>query len=248
MRLKKGKKTYEVMVQEGMVAKYREGSVKRLDDVLVTPLVFTNASKGTRASAEQLNESFQTDNVEAVITTILEKGEAQESAGERREKMDAKKQEILTVIQKNYVSPDGRPLPMSRIENAVEQIKARIDVDQDATRQVTAMIPKLSAVMPMKKGSGGLQGTVTVASKLVGAVSGIVRKHATVLRETYGAQAKYDLEIHSYDQLMSDLARVTKGDFNFSLASNGAGASASTDAPPPQAGNGKKGKGKKKRK
>lgn len=245
VRLKKGKKTYEVMVEEGMVAKYREGKVTRVDDVVAAPIVFINASKGTRASAEQLNESFQTDDVNAIIETILQKGEAQESAGERKEKHDAKRQEIIMAIQKNYVGADGRPLPVMRIENGLDQIKPRIDVDVDATRQVTAMFQKLSAVIPMKKSSSGMAGTVTVPSRLAGAVSGIVRKHATVERETYGAQAKYEIEIHAYDLLMKDLARVTKGDFEFSLATNAAAASVPTE-PASADGHGKKGKGKKK--
>lgn len=246
VRLKKGKKTYEVIVQEGMVQKFRDGAVKQLDEVVATPVVFLNASKGTKASAEQLKDAFDTDDVDAVLRVVLQKGEAQESAGERKEKLDAKRQEILTCIQKNYVSPDGRPLPLARIENALEQIKPRIDVDVDAQRQVTAMYAKLSGVMPMKKGASGLEGTVSVPTKLAGSVSSTIRKHATVHRETYGSQAKFDIEIHAYDLLMKDLARVTKGEFEFTLASQPAGGPAASTPQPGQAAKGKKkGKGKK---
>lgn len=247
MRLKKGKKTYEVLVVEGMVAKYRDGTVKRIEDVVVTPIVFTNSTKGSKASSEQLSDSFQTSDVMEVIKLILQKGEAQESAGERKSKMDAKRQEIISVIQKNYIAPDGRPLPVVRIENALEQIRPRIDVDVDAERQVTAMYSKLSAVMPMKKNSGGMEGTVIVSTALAGQVSGIIRKHATVLRESYSDKAKYDVDIHSYDLLMKDLARVTKGDFEFSLATNAAAASVPSAAAPSSS-SARKGKGKKKKK
>lgn len=250
VRLKKGKKTYEVMVNEGMVAKFRDGSVNRIDDVVVTPLVFLNASKGTKASAEQLKDAFQTDDVQVVLDLILKKGEAQESAGERKEKLDSKRQEIITIIQKNYVSPDGRPLPIVRIENALEQIKPRIDVDVDAQRQVTAMFAKLSAAMPMKKSAGGMEGTISVPTRLSGSVSSVIRKHATVQRETYGAQTKFEVEIHAYDMLMKDLARTTKGEFEFSLASQPAGGSAAgSAAAAPEAGqaSGRKKKGRKKK-
>lgn len=248
VRLKKGKKTYEVMVQEGMVAKYRDGTVTQLDDVIVTPMVFTNSSKGTRASAEQLTESFQTDDMLDVIKHILEKGEAQESAGERKEKLDAKRQEIIMVIQKNYVAADGRPLPLNRIENALVQVKPRIDVDVDAERQVTAMFTKLTAVMAMKKSASELEGTVSVPIRLAGVVSGIVRKHATVLRESYAGQAKYDLSIHSYEQLLSDLAKVTKGEYEFKLVSNPPPGPSGEAGPSSEQADTQREKGKKKKK
>ncbi|CAN8070567.1 unnamed protein product [Agarophyton chilense] len=249
VRLKKGKTTYEVMVEEGMVAKYRDGTVKRIEDVVVTPVVFTNFSKGTKASSEQLNSSFQTDDVMQIIEQILKKGEAQESAGERKSKMDAKRHEIVSAIQKNYVYLDGCPLPLVRIENALNQIRPRIDVDVDALRQVNAMYQKLSAVMPMKKYRSGLEGTVIVPTHMAGQVSGVVRKHCTVLRETYRDKAKYDVEIHSYELLMSDLARVTKGDFEFNLITNAAAvASSSNSTGAAASSSAKKGKGKKKRK
>ncbi|KAI0561908.1 ribosome maturation protein SBDS-like protein [Gracilaria domingensis] len=249
VRLKKGKKTYEVMVEEGMVAKYRDGTVKRIEDVVVTPVVFVNARKATKASSEELNNSFQTDDVMQIIELILQKGEAQESGRERKSKMDAKKQEIINFIRKNYVTPEGHNLPTVRIENALAQVRPRIDVDVDATRQVNAMYQKLSAVMPMKKQSSGVEGTVIVPVHLAGQVSVVVREHCSILRETYRDKAKYDVEIHSYEQLMSDLARVTKGDFEFSLAVNTAAVATSSNAPAAAASSsGKKGKGKKKRK
>lgn len=34
VRLKKGKTTYEVLVEEGKVSKYREGEIKNLSEVL----------------------------------------------------------------------------------------------------------------------------------------------------------------------------------------------------------------------
>lgn len=246
VRLKRGKKTYEVMVQEGMVVKFRDGSVSRIDDVVVTPVIFLNASKGTKASADQLKDAFQTDDVNTILDLILKKGEAQESAGERKEKLDSKRQEILTTIQKNYVAPDGRPLPMARIQNALDQIKPRIDVDVEAQRQVTAMFAKLSAAMPMKKSAGGMEGTITVPTKLSGSVSSVIRKHATVQRETYGAQTKFEIEIHAYDLLMKDLARTTKGDFEFSLAGQPSGSVAPATPDNAQPSGGKK-KGRKKK-
>lgn len=219
VRYKKGKHTFEVLVNEGAVAKYREGTITSIDDVLQIRTIYTHASYGTKASDEELAEIFGTADEETVLTTILREGDAQESAHERQQKMDAKHQEIITVIQKQYVSPDGHPLPATRIENALAEVKARIEVDVDAERQVASIYSKLCEVMPMKKGAGGMEGTVTVPIALSGVVSTVVRRHATVHRETFSDHAKYFIEIHQYDLLMKDLAHATNGDFQFSLVS-----------------------------
>lgn len=219
VRYKQGKHTFEVLVNEGTVAKFREGTITNIDDVLQIRNVYTHASYGTKASDEELAEVFGTADEGTVLTTILREGDAQESAHERQEKMDAKHQEIITVIQKHYMTPEGHPLPVTRIENALAEIKPRIDVDVDAERQVASMYSKLSEVMPMKRGVGGMEGTVTVSLELSGVVSTVIRKHATVHREVFGDQAKYFVEIHEYDLLMKDLVHATDGDFQMTLDS-----------------------------
>lgn len=245
VRLKRGKKTYEVLVHEGSVSKYRTGALSRLDDVLMTPVVFLNATKGTKASTEQLEASFQTTDVDTILDTIIRTGEAQESAGERKSRMDAKRAEIITAIHKTYATPDGKPLPLVRIENALAQIRPKIEVTVDAERQAEKLYPRLREVMAMKRVGGGMEGTVTVGADVAGAVGGVIRKHATVQRESYGAKVKYDVEIHAYDLMMKDLARVTKGDFEVVLAT---GVEAAAGAAPAAGGNDAAEGGRKKKK
>ncbi len=74
VRLKRGKTTFEVMVEEGKVTQYRDGTVKNLSEVVLTDVVWVNAQKGKRASADQLKKAFQTDNVQDVIKQIIDVG------------------------------------------------------------------------------------------------------------------------------------------------------------------------------
>lgn len=243
VRLKRGKKTFEVLVNEGTVPKYRDGKLK-LNDVVVTPTIFINMSKGEKASADLLNSAFETDDVTAVIDTILRTGDAQESAGERKDKMDAKRREVITTIQKNYVSPEGLPLPLMRIENALEQIRVRIDLERDAEHQVEAMAPKLMAVLPMKRAKADFEGIVTVPVHMAGQVASVVRKHARVQRETYGVKAKFEVEVFNYDLLLSELTKATNGDFEFEVV----GGDGQPPKEAPAANADAKGRGKKKKK
>lgn len=72
VRLKRGKTTFEVMVEEGMVTKYRDGTEKNISQVVTADVVWVNAGKGKRASDDQLMKAFQTDNVNDIIKQILD--------------------------------------------------------------------------------------------------------------------------------------------------------------------------------
>lgn len=217
VRLKKGKTTFEVMVEEGKVAQYREGKVKNLSEVVVAEVVWVNANKGKRASAEQLTGAFGTADTMSVLETIVKTGDSQESDGERKGKLAEKRQEVINYITKNYVDPATKKLlPVTRVENALSQVKARIDPDVDAQRQVTALVPKLSAVLPMKKGGSSVAGVVIVATKLASATSSAIRKHATVHRENYDrTQCRFEVEVHDQGSFLEDVGKATKGDFEF---------------------------------
>jgi ribosome maturation protein SDO1 len=220
VRLKKGKTTFEVLTKDGQVTKYRDKLVRSLDEVLVSDDVWTNVSKGQKASKDQLLAAFETDDEKAILEQILQKGEQQLSANERKDMLEHKRAEIVAFIHKNFVDPaKNTPIPLTRIENALEQVRPRIDMDEPADRQVTRMMAKLVTVLPLRKGNSSITGVVSVPQKFLGATSGVVRKHGTVIAETFGSDgAKWTVEVHSYDALVRDLARVTKGEYQFSVA------------------------------
>lgn len=248
VRLKKGKTTFEVMVEEGKVAQYREGRVRTLNEVLVADVVWVNASKGKRASAEQLSAAFGTEDSMQVLETIIRTGDSQESGNERKQKMAEKRQEVVAYLAKNFIDPASkRALPNTRVENALDQIKARIDPDLDAQRQALALVPKLTPIMAMKRGGAGVAGIVVVPSRLASAASTAMRPHATVQRETFDkSSCRFEVDVHAQDPFLAALARATKGDFEFNVDNpvSAAAASAAPAASPARKGKGKKGKRK----
>lgn len=247
VRLKRGKTNFEVLTREGSVTKYREKALKSLDDVLVSgDDIFTNISKGEKASKEQLLAAFKTEDSRSVMEEIVTKGEVHLSANERKDMIAQKRAEIVAYINKNYIDAvKALPIPITRIENALDQIRPRIDLDQSAERQVAAMHDKLISVLPLRKGSASITGKVTVPHQFQGVASGIVRKHGAVLGETYGTSSTtWTLEVHSYDELLKDLSRATKGEYNFVVEGEQTSAEAGTSSAEPQRGSGKKAKKK----
>jgi ribosome maturation protein SDO1 len=101
VRLKKGKTTFEVLTNDGSVTKFRDKQLKSLQDVLVSgDEIYTDLKKGAKASKEQLVGAFATDDVNVILEQIILKGEVQVSAGERKDKLDAKRVEVIAYIHK----------------------------------------------------------------------------------------------------------------------------------------------------
>jgi ribosome maturation protein SDO1 len=245
VRLKKGKKTFEVLTNDGAVTKFRENKLKNLDQVIASgDDVFLDIGKGKKASRDELTAAFETEDVRAIQEIIVRKGEVQLSANERKDMLENKRTEILAFIHKNYVdSVKGIPVPLTRISNALDQLKPRIDPDQPADRQVNLMYDKLLTVLPLRKGNASITGLVTVPTKYAGAAASVVRKFASVTKEDFRAVGPaWTVEVHDYDSLVRDLTRITKGEYEFTAM--GADGSAPL-APEEPAGGGKGKKGKK---
>lgn len=227
VRLKRGKTTFEVLTKDGSVTKFREKELRNMQDVLVSgDDVFTDLKKGSKASKEQLVAAFETDNVKTVLEQILLKGDVQVSAGERKDKLDAKRREVIAYIHKHYVDPArGSPVPMTRIDLALQKLKPRIDADKPADKQVEAMMTKLTAIIPLRKGNASISGVITVPSRHIGAASGVVRKYGSVTDESFGPDgATYTVEVFDYDAMVRELAKSTKGEYKFAadgIASGG---------------------------
>ncbi|OSX68884.1 hypothetical protein BU14_2130s0001 [Porphyra umbilicalis] len=252
VRRKVGKTTFELLTHEGAAAKYRAGDLSSIDDVVVTDTVFTNQSKGQRASQDQLTAAFGEDATPAsILKAIISKGDLQTSAAERTAKADQRRREVLEHLTKYYVDPSRNlPIPLTRFENALTQIKARID-DRPADRQAEELVRKLVDVMPMRKLT--MEGVLRVPHAHLGAAAGVIIKHAKINREGHEAGGvKYDISVvpGAYDGLMSALAKATKGDFTFELDGQPTRGVATSESDPAEGessgrrgGSGRKGKG-----
>jgi len=239
VRYKQGKNNFELMVVPGTATKYRKGEIG-LDAVLVSDVIFKNQSNGDRANAQDLVNSFGTENVQECIVTILQKGEIQLTAAERKEKVDKKKREIVNYVHKYYVDPKTKtPHPVMRIEAAMEELKFRVDGDVPAERQVQEFIRKLPDVLPIKKCE--IIGQLSIPHAHMGSVGGVISQYVKITNERWnneGCVMEVSLVPGDYDALLAELHRITRGDFTFDVE----GAPAATGEPEPAPTRGRGGK------
>mmetsp|Transcript_15778 Transcript_15778/g.23768 ORF Transcript_15778/g.23768 Transcript_15778/m.23768 type:complete len:292 (+) Transcript_15778:149-1024(+) len=122
VRHKVGKKNmFEIMVNAGMVDKYKKGLIP-LSEVLVVPLVFKNARKAEQATPKELSAAFGTANIDAVAKIMLEKGGAQKNSTERKGDTETKMRALCEYVHKNFRDARNKlPLSMVRIRELIRQ-------------------------------------------------------------------------------------------------------------------------------
>lgn len=127
VRMKKGKKRFEVACYQNKAHDFQAGVEKNVDEVLQIPQVFTNVSKGQVASTEDLKAAFNTTDLDAIILEILKKGEIQFSEKERAQQNEKLHNEILSIISAKCINPKSKKrYPPTMIDKALKELKFNI--------------------------------------------------------------------------------------------------------------------------
>ncbi|KAI9726418.1 MAG: hypothetical protein M1828_001240 [Chrysothrix sp. TS-e1954] len=106
VRLKRGKKRFEVAAYPNKVLEWRSGSEKDLDNVLQIPAVFLNVSKGQSAPTAELTKAFGKDmSTDDIVLEILAKGDLQVGEKERHAELERMHAEVIDIVTSKVVDP-----------------------------------------------------------------------------------------------------------------------------------------------
>jgi ribosome maturation protein SDO1 len=144
VRLKKGKKRFEIACYKNKVLEYRNGIEKSLDEVIQIPNVFLNVSKGQTAPSADLAKAFPKLSVDEIILEILKKGELQVGEKERHAQVERIHNEVVSIVASKLVDPKSkRVYTTGMIEKALEMLSS-----QGSQQQQTQSTPGSGAGTP----------------------------------------------------------------------------------------------------
>ncbi|MGE4275380.1 MAG: ribosome assembly factor SBDS [Candidatus Methanomethylophilaceae archaeon] len=150
-RLESHGETFEILIDPDVARMIRDGKDVDLLEHAAVEEIFNNASKGTRASDDKLQEVFGTDDVSEIMRQIIIRGEVQLTAEQRREIMESKRRQIISEIARNAINPQTKtPHPPMRIEMALDEAKFRVDPFKPLAVQVKAAMDVLRPLMPIR--------------------------------------------------------------------------------------------------
>ena len=152
-RLESHGERFEVLIDPDAALAMKRGEFdEELEDVIAAEDVFENASRGDRPPETALEEVFGTTDPMEIIPQVVERGEIQITAEQRKEMQEQKHNRLVNTIVRNAVNPqqDDAPHPPERIERALEQAGFKVDPMEPVESQVDDALDALRPVIPIR--------------------------------------------------------------------------------------------------
>ncbi len=213
-RLAKGQDRFEILVKPQQALDYKLGKQIPISQVLMIEEVYSDSSKGTRASAEKLQKYFGTVDPVRVAEEIMKTGELQLTTDQRRQLIEEKRRQIISIITRNAIDPrTGAPHPPLRIEQALEQIRISIDPYKSAEEQSKQVIEDLRPILPLKMEQ--MRIAVRVLPEYAARAYNAFKGFGTVNREEWQQDgslvAVVEIPAGLYGSLIDRVGKLTQG-------------------------------------
>ncbi len=214
-RLKKAGETFEILVDPYLARDLKEGKEVDFEKLLAAEEVFKDSKKGDRASSEELRKIFGTEDIKEIVKRIIEEGEVQITAEQRREMLMQKRKQIVDFISKNAVDPrTGAPHPPSRIDRALDEAKVHIDIFKSVEAQIKDILKSLKPVIPLRFEE--LEIAIKVPPEYAGKAVGALYSFGNITREEWQKDGSWicvmKIPAGMQTELMDLLAKITKGE------------------------------------
>ncbi len=153
-RLESYGEKFEILVDPDLAADFRNPDNEKeinIEDILAVEDIFKDSKKGDKASDESMKKVFDTTDVLEVAEQILQKGSIQITAEQRRQMQEDKRKQVISTIAREGINPqNGLPHPATRIENAMNEAKVKIDPFKSVDEQVQIALKAIKVLIPIK--------------------------------------------------------------------------------------------------
>ncbi len=177
---------FEVLVDPEAALALKRGEFDGdIEDIIAAEDVFENASRGDRPAEEDLEKVFETTDPLEIIPEVIERGEIQITAEQRKEMQDQKYKQLVNRITRNAVNPqmDNAPHPPDRIESALEQAGFSVDPMEPVDQQVDDALDALRPVIPIRFDEVTI--AVQVPANFAGSAQARIRQFGDLEREEW---------------------------------------------------------------
>ncbi len=213
-RIRKAGRDFEVVVDADQAIAFRNGSHIELRDILKSKEIFADAKKGELAPESSFEGLFGTTDKDEIARRILEEGEIQLTAEYRQKLRDAKRRQILTLLHRNGVDPRTHlPHPLTRLENALEEAKVKIDEFKSAEDQVKQVLEKLRLILPVKFETAEL--ALKIPAEHASRCYSAVKNFSRIVKEEWQNDGSWVAQVEMpaglRDEFLDELNKLTHG-------------------------------------
>jgi len=207
-RLKKGGESFEVILQDVDVAiDLKHGKDVDVKDAMNGTLIFHNAHKAEKAKEGTMKQWLGTEDHFEAAKIIIQTGEIQLTADQRKRMLEDKRKKILNYIQINACDPKTRlPIPLQRIELAMDEAKIHIDPTDKIDYQTEKIISKLQPILPMSFDKIKLR--IIIPAKYTGSAYSSIKSKYKIANEIWRTDGSAQIELEIVAGVKSDLYSI----------------------------------------
>ena len=205
---------FELLVKPDPAFDYKLGKISEISKILVSDEIYTDSSKGNRATNEKLTQVFKTQDSMEIAKIIMKKGELNLTTEQRKKMTTEKKKQIVTYVSKTYVDPKTHlPHPPLRIEQAMIDARISIDPFKNAEDQINNIVEKLRSIIPLKSENLTLQ--ISVPAQFVAQSYTVLKSTGTLKKEDWQSngslKAILEIPAAARPNVIDRLGAITKG-------------------------------------
>lgn len=205
---------FEILVKPEEALDFRTGKQVAMTQLLAIEEIYSDASKGTRASTEKLQKAFGTTDALKIAEEIMKKGELQLTTEQRRQLTENKRKQIVAFLTKHCIDPrTGTPHPPLRIEQALSQVRISVDPFKSAEEQAKEVIEELRPIIPLKIEQ--MRVAVKIFAEHAAKAYGAVKNFGTITREEWQTDGSWigvvEMPAGLYGQFIDRLGKLTQG-------------------------------------
>ena len=213
-RMTVGSDHFEILVKPNLALDYKLGKTVAVSQILAIDEIYADASKGTRASVENLQKLFGTTDPVKVAEEIMRRGELQLTTEQRRHLVEEKRKSIIAFISRNCIDPrTGAPHTPLRIEQALGQIRLSIDPFKSAEEQSKDIIDMLRPLIPIRMEQ--MRVTVKIPAEYAAKAYGAVKSYGVISREEWQSDGSWagtlEMPAGLYGPFIEKLGKLTQG-------------------------------------
>jgi ribosome maturation protein SDO1 len=202
----------------------KQGVKVDIQEAMISNVIYKDAKKGLRASREALQKAFKTLDPYEIGKIIIQRGEIQLTAKQRKELIESKRKQIIAYISRNCVdSKTGLPLPPARVELLLNEAKVSIDPFKDAKEQAVEIIKVLRTKIPIKVSKTLLE--IRASPQHASKVYPLLPRYGEVLKSQWleDGSWKGEVEVPAGLQLelIDKLNKMTQGNIEIKVVSKG---------------------------
>lgn len=213
-----GNKKFEVLVDPDLAKEAKlEGKDHEIQRLLFVQEVFTDASEGERASADELDEEFGTKQVMEAAEKVFQEGSMQLTTEQKAEMREEKYRKTVDMIARRAKNPQtGNPHPPKRVKNALEEAGFNADAMEDVEKQFERAIDLIKPIIPISLEEETM--AVKIPNDKTGKAYSILQQRTELQDEKWGDEyfyAKITLPAGVLEELMRDIQEATGGEAVF---------------------------------